>query len=57
MQSRDYNDLDEVPEPVASTTAAAARNAVHMASALREQKYPPYQCCSFLQQLLRVVLP
>jgi multimeric flavodoxin WrbA len=43
MQSTDYNDLGEVPEPVASTTAAAARNAAHLANVLREQLYPPYQ--------------
>ena len=43
MQSTDYNDLDEVPEPVASATAAAARNAAHLANVLREQQYPPYQ--------------
>ncbi|MCV7299643.1 NAD(P)H-dependent oxidoreductase [Mycobacterium barrassiae] len=43
MQSGDYKDLDEVPEAVASTTAAAARNAAHLAGVLREQQYPPYQ--------------
>ncbi|KUI15799.1 flavodoxin [Mycobacterium sp. GA-1285] len=43
MQSKDYKDLDEVPEPVTSTTAALARNAVHLARALRDGKYPPYQ--------------
>jgi len=43
MQSGDYKDLDEVPEAVASTTAAAARNAAHLAEMLREQQYPPYQ--------------
>jgi multimeric flavodoxin WrbA len=43
MQTKDYNDLDEVPEPVAKTTAAAARNAVHLAGALRGEQYPPYQ--------------
>ncbi|MDQ2636792.1 MAG: NAD(P)H-dependent oxidoreductase [Actinomycetota bacterium] len=43
MQSKDYNDLDEVPEPVAKTTAAVARNAVHLANALRDDQYPPYQ--------------
>ena len=42
MQSKDYNDLDEVPEAVASATSAAARNAAHLAYVLREQ-YPPYQ--------------
>jgi multimeric flavodoxin WrbA len=35
MQTKDYQDLDEVPEPVAKTTAAAARNGAHLASVLR----------------------
>jgi multimeric flavodoxin WrbA len=43
MQSKDYNDLDEVPEVVGSATAAAARNAAHLATVLRERQYPPYQ--------------
>jgi multimeric flavodoxin WrbA len=43
MQSTDYSDLDEVPEPVAKTTASAARNAAHLAGALRTQPYPPQQ--------------
>jgi multimeric flavodoxin WrbA len=43
MQSTDYNDLDEVPKAVASTTAAAARNAAHLARALRSTCYPPYE--------------
>jgi multimeric flavodoxin WrbA len=43
MQSTNYNDLDEVPEAVSSTTAAAARNAVHLANVLRDAQYPPYQ--------------
>jgi multimeric flavodoxin WrbA len=43
MQSKDYNDLDEVPEAIASATAAAARNAAHLANVLRERQYPPYQ--------------
>ncbi|GAT12391.1 flavodoxin family protein [Mycolicibacterium novocastrense] len=43
MQSTDYKDLDEVPEPVASTTAALASNAAHLARALRADQYPPYQ--------------
>ncbi len=42
MQSKDYNDLDEVPEAIASATAAAARNAAHLANALRNGQYPPY---------------
>ncbi|ORB67016.1 flavodoxin family protein [Mycolicibacterium tusciae] len=43
MQSKDYNDLDEVPEAIASATAAAARNAAHLASLLRERQYPSYR--------------
>jgi multimeric flavodoxin WrbA len=43
MQTKDYKDLDEVPEAVAKTTAAAARNAAHLAAALRGEQYPPYQ--------------
>ncbi|MFI5509534.1 flavodoxin family protein [Mycobacterium sp. NPDC051804] len=42
MQSKDYNDLDEVPEAIASATAAAARNAAHLANALRDGQYPSY---------------
>ena len=43
MESTDYNDLDEVPEPVASATAAAARNAAHLARTLTDNHYPPYE--------------
>jgi multimeric flavodoxin WrbA len=43
MQTTDYNDLDEVPTPVASATAAAARNAVHLAQLLKDAKYPAYE--------------
>ncbi|MFC8046314.1 flavodoxin family protein [Nocardia sp. NPDC057353] len=42
MQGTDYLDLDEVPEPVQSTTAAAARNAAHLARVLQAQQYPAY---------------
>lgn len=42
MQGTDYNDLDETPEPVATTTAAVARNAAHLAAQLRPAQYPPY---------------
>jgi multimeric flavodoxin WrbA len=42
MESKDYNDLDEVPEAIASATAAAARNAAHLANVLRDGQYPPY---------------
>ncbi|RLV49104.1 flavodoxin [Nocardioides mangrovicus] len=40
MGSTDYNDLDETPEAVASTTAGVAANAVHLASLLSGQNYP-----------------
>lgn len=43
MGTNDFKDLDEVPEEVASTTAAAARNAAFLAGALRRAQYPPYQ--------------
>ena len=42
MQGTDYNDLDETPEPVATTTATVARNAAHLAAQLRSAQYPPY---------------
>ena len=40
MQTVDYRDLDETPEQVASTTATLARNAAHLARALRAAAYP-----------------
>jgi multimeric flavodoxin WrbA len=43
MESTDFKDLDRVPEAVASTNAALARNAVHLARVLRDDQYPPYQ--------------
>jgi multimeric flavodoxin WrbA len=43
MESTNYDDLDQVPDQIASTTAAAARNAAHLARALRNQTYPPYE--------------
>jgi multimeric flavodoxin WrbA len=43
MESTDYNDLDEVPDAVASATAAAARNAVHVARVLKSAEYPAYE--------------
>jgi multimeric flavodoxin WrbA len=43
MQGGDFIDLDEVPEVVATTTESAARNAVHLAAALRHSPYPPYE--------------
>jgi multimeric flavodoxin WrbA len=43
MQGKDFNDLDEVPEAVATTTESAARNAIHLAGVLRQHAYPPYK--------------
>ncbi len=40
MGSRDYQDLDETPEAVASTTATLAENAAHLARALKATPYP-----------------
>lgn len=40
MQGVDYKDLPETPEKVASATATAARNAAHLASALKAQGFP-----------------
>ncbi|SDG71185.1 flavodoxin family protein [Microbacterium pygmaeum] len=41
MHTVDYNDLDAVPDEVASATATAARNAAHLAKLLTAQPYPP----------------
>lgn len=41
MGSTDYQELDQVPEAVAATTATAARNAAHLARLLRGAPYPP----------------
>lgn len=43
MQGTDYTDLDDVPDAVASATANAARNAVHLATVLRQNPYPAYE--------------
>jgi multimeric flavodoxin WrbA len=43
MEKTDYKDLDEVPAAVASATAAAARNAAHLAATLKTAAYPPYE--------------
>lgn len=43
MHGTDYLDLDEVPEPVADATAAAARNAAHLAGLLKVGQYPRYE--------------
>src|SRR3954471_6884462 len=40
MGSRDYQDLDETPEAVASTTAPLAENAAVLARALKATPYP-----------------
>jgi multimeric flavodoxin WrbA len=40
MGSRDYQDLDETPEAVASTTATMAENAASLARALKGSPYP-----------------
>lgn len=40
MRTVDYRDLDETPEAVANATATLARNAVHLATLLREHPYP-----------------
>jgi multimeric flavodoxin WrbA len=40
MQATDYNELDEIPEAVASATSTAARNAAHLAELLVAQNYP-----------------
>ncbi|WP_067903923.1 flavodoxin family protein [Nocardia vaccinii] len=42
MGSVDYQDLEKVPDPVASTTRALARNAAHLARLLRAAAYPAY---------------
>lgn len=41
MQTTDYQDLDETPESVASTTASLAANAAHLARLLADKPYPP----------------
>lgn len=40
MGSTDYNDLDEVPESVASATAMMATNIAHLARLLRDNPFP-----------------
>ena len=40
LGSRDYLDLDETPEAVASTTATLAENAAALARALKASPYP-----------------
>lgn len=43
MTPGDYNDLETIPDAVASTNATAARNAAHLARLLRSQPYPTAQ--------------
>jgi multimeric flavodoxin WrbA len=40
MQGTDYLDLEETPKSVASTNATVVRNAVHLATLLRDHQYP-----------------
>ncbi|WP_323959923.1 NADPH-dependent oxidoreductase [Arthrobacter sp. JZ12] len=40
MQTVDFKDLDEVPDPVASTISSMTANAVHLAKALKVAPYP-----------------
>ncbi|NUB28877.1 flavodoxin family protein [Azospirillum brasilense] len=40
MQKTDFQDLGKVPDKVVSTSAMAARNAVHLARFLKEKQYP-----------------
>ncbi|MGW0247244.1 flavodoxin family protein [Nocardia goodfellowii] len=43
MGSTDYRDLDSVPDQVATTTKAMARNAAHLARLLNTEGYPAYE--------------
>ncbi|MBO9625283.1 MAG: NAD(P)H-dependent oxidoreductase [Microbacterium sp.] len=40
MHTTDYKDLAQTPEKVAEAIATSARNAAHLARALREREYP-----------------
>jgi multimeric flavodoxin WrbA len=40
MRKKDFKDLGEVPEAVATTSAMAARNAAHLAAFLKQHRYP-----------------
>ncbi|MGY0780903.1 hypothetical protein [Azospirillum argentinense] len=40
MQKTVFQDLDRVPDKVASTSAMAARNAAHLARFMKEKQYP-----------------
>ncbi len=41
MHGTDYQDLDETPEKVATSTKTLAANTVHLAGLLRDRPYPP----------------
>jgi hypothetical protein len=41
MHEKDFRDLADVPEAVASTTSTMVRNAVHLARLLKDDPYPP----------------
>jgi multimeric flavodoxin WrbA len=41
MNPRDYKDLDQTPEAVASTNKTLAANAAHLAGLLKSDQYPP----------------
>ncbi|MFD7659232.1 flavodoxin family protein [Actinosynnema sp. NPDC059797] len=43
MNPKDYLDLDETPDAVASTNKKLANNAVHLARLLKQAQYPPVQ--------------
>jgi multimeric flavodoxin WrbA len=40
MQTVDFKDLDQVPDPIVTANAGLARNAVHLARTLRTSPYP-----------------
>jgi hypothetical protein len=40
METTDYKDLDETPEPVKRANATLVANAVHLARVLAEHPYP-----------------
>ncbi|MDM7830273.1 flavodoxin family protein [Cellulomonas edaphi] len=41
METQDYQDLDETPEPVATATATLASNTAHLAKLLAGAPFPP----------------
>ncbi|SDI21253.1 Multimeric flavodoxin WrbA [Arthrobacter subterraneus] len=40
MQTVDFKDLDQIPDPVASTISSMTANAVHLAQSLKSAPYP-----------------